>query len=165
MDSANGGRDGVRKGTRAGAVAWLLGVGVALVLWWLFASGGGGPVRFLASAIVFYYAFHLWPVIPVIAAGDAVLALFAPISMLLLCWAGFRTAVGAETSSGADGFRLGATVVTGYLPLSLLSLPAFALVVGTSPLADPLVTVAIVGITGVVFPVVFGGLGGWLAGR
>ncbi|WP_135661688.1 hypothetical protein [Halorhabdus rudnickae] len=164
MASANGDRDGLRKGARAGAVAWVLGVAVAFVLWWLFASGGG-PIRFLASAIVFYYAFHLWPAVPLLTAGNAIFAVFAPISMLLLFWAGFRTAIGADAPTGADGFRRGASVVAGYLPMAVLSLPAFALSVGTSPLADLFSTAAIVGITGVAFPLVFGGLGGWLAGR
>jgi len=155
---------GVRRAARAGVIAWLLGVALALVLWWLFSSSAG-PLGFLASGIVFYYAFHLWPVVPAVTGGASIFAIFAPVPMLSLFWAGFRVTVGTEASSGGAGARRGATVAVGYLAMALLSLPAFALTVGRSPLADPVSTAVIVGTTGVAFPVVFGGLGGWLAAR
>lgn len=154
-----------RAGLTNGAVVWFAGVAAAVLLLVLFSDLGSDPLSLLATGVVFYYAFHLWPAVPVLTAGNAIFAVFAPVSMLLLFWAGFRTTVGTDASPGVEAFRRGATVVTGYFPLSVLCLPAFGFSVERSPLADPLVTVAIVGITGFAFPIVFGGLGGWVAGR
>jgi hypothetical protein len=154
----------LREGATTGTVAWLVGLGVALAIWLLF-SASGGPLQSIASGIVFYYSMHLWPVIPGVGAGAAILAIFAPLPALVLFWAGFRVTVGSDVASGAEGFRHGAGVVVGYFALSLLCLPAFAIAVSSSPLSEPAVTAVIVGTTGLAFPVVFGGLGGWIAGR
>ena len=158
-------RRGLRQAARSGVIAWLIGVGVALLLWLLFASSSGGPIAFIASAVVFYYSFHLWPAVPLLTAGEPIFAIFAPIPVLLLFWAGFRTAVNAGVASAAEGVRRGGSVIVGYFAMAVLSLPLFAFSVGQSPLADPLGASFIVGVTGIAFPIVFGGLGGWIAGR
>ncbi|MFB6201559.1 MAG: hypothetical protein ABEI98_06080 [Halorhabdus sp.] len=164
MSSATDAWQRIRPGAVSGAVAWILGVAIALALWALFASSEG-IVASLASSIVFYYTFHLWPALPLLTAPTSIFVVFTPVAVLLLFWAGFRTAMRTGAASGRAGFTHGATVVVGYLTLALASLPAFGFSVGTSPLADPLVAAIVVGITGVAFPIVFGGLGGWLAGR
>ncbi|WP_181686180.1 hypothetical protein [Halorhabdus salina] len=155
----------VRDGTATGALAWILGVVIALVFLALFSTIDGGFLDLFATSVVFYYTFHLWPLILVPADLSASAAVFAPVAMLVLFWAGFRAAIRAETHSGRDGFARGAAIAIGYLGMAIVSLPAFAISIEGSLLADPLVTVVIVATTGIVFPVVFGGLGGWIAGR
>ncbi|QGN06659.1 hypothetical protein Hrd1104_04690 [Halorhabdus sp. CBA1104] len=155
----------LRGGTATGALAWILGVAIALVFLALFSTVDGGFLDLLATSVVFYYTFHLWPLILVPADLSASAAVFAPIAMLVLFWAGFRAALRAGANGGRDGFVRGAEVAVGYLGMVILSLPAFAISVDGSLLADPLVTAVIVGTTGLAFPLVFGGLGGWIAGR
>jgi hypothetical protein len=154
-----------RVGIAGGAIAWILGVAIAVVLLVLFSTIDGGFLDLFATGVVFYYTFHLWPLVLVPAELSASAAVFAPVAMLVLFWAGFRTALRAETSSGRDGFYSGAAIAVGYLGMALVSLPAFAITIESSLLADPLVTGLIVVTTGILFPVVFGGLGGWIAGR
>lgn len=165
MDSGAGNRRVLRIAAISGTLAWMLGVAVAVVLLALFSRLGTDLAVLLPASVVFYYTFHLWPLVLVPAELSANAVIFAPVAMVVLFWAGFRTSLRTDAASGRDGFRRGATVTIGYLGLAVLSLAAFSLSVQTSPLSDPFGTAIILSSTGVAFPVVFGGLGGWIAGR
>ena len=149
----------------AGAGAWLIGVTVSIVLLALFSGFSSNPGRLLSAGVVFYFTFHLWPVIFVSSGLGAATAVFAPFTMVLLFWSGFKTTLRADLHHEDNGFRYGATIATGYFSLMLLSAPVFFLAAGVSPLDDVVVSAGILATTGIVFPIVFGGLGGWIAER
>lgn len=165
MAFENEGLRSLRPSVVAGARAWVIGLTVAVVLLALFSGFSTDPGTLFSTGVVFYFTFHLWPLVFVPSGLGATAAIFAPFTMVLLFWSGFRTTVRADLHHEESGFRYGARITIGYLALALLSAPILFYTVEVSPLEDPLVTVAILVTTGVLFPVVFGGLGGWIAER
>lgn len=103
-----------------------------------------------------------------IAAGDGgSLTLLYLVPVLALFAAGFAVAwlAGADDRDGMDstsGALDGAAVAIGYLPLAVLGLVVFSYAVGDGAIEpDPITAVAVAGL---LYPVVWGGLGGAVAG-
>lgn len=159
-------------GTAAGAVAWIAGVVLTYLLGTLgLHQGLQLIVGFLGftGALLSYFGFHVWMLGGSGSAQVGSLAAFTLLPMVLLVGAGYVVASRGRLADAADGFKRGATVAVGYLALALLSIVYFVVAAnggaggggaGGSGLIDLVLTVLV---TGVVFPVVFGGLGGVLA--
>lgn len=103
-----------------------------------------------------------------IAAGDAgslTLLYFVPVVLLLT--AGFAVAwlAGADDGDGADPTTTavnGATAVLGYLPLAVIGLFVFSYAVGDGAIEPNVITG--IAVAGLIYPVLWGGLGGAVAG-
>lgn len=130
--------------------------------------GGATGVALVSGTLGDFYAAHLGAttdlalgVRGVRTVPRSVYSLLPPV---LLGWSGWQAARAAETSVSRRAAALsGASVVAGYLPAVGVSLAVLAAgfegtVVGISPLRVLLVA-------GVVFPLVWGGLGGYVAGQ
>jgi len=157
-----------------GALAFV--AGVLLVFPILLAAGGllGAQTRALplVMAAFGYMVLHAWPVL--YGFPPAMLAL-AVVPAGLLTAVGYVTARRTAALETPGRYR-GAAVVVGYLPVTAIAF-AYVLVrprlsaaggdgaVTTLATLDPGFVVASVGYTGILFPVIFGGLGGFVAER
>jgi hypothetical protein len=132
----------------------------------------GGPAAHEVVGWVFYNAHFVETVfrgLPVVGRGSANYvggAGFTPFLYLVPAGLLFAAGVGLARSVGArgasDGFTAGATAVPGYLVLSLAGTFLFEVTVGgASGQPDPLAGVVL---AGVVYPLLFAGGGGALAG-
>lgn len=162
------------QGTIFGTLAFL--GGMAFVFPLFVAAGGDLEAQALATPLAMaafgYMLLHAWGVL--FGLPPDFLA-FALVPALLLALVGYVTARRTRRLDMPGRYR-GAGVVFGYLPVTGL---AFVYVVvrfqqlapdGRSPLAviatlDPGFLVASVGYTGLLFPLLFGGLGGYVAER
>lgn len=163
--------DLVVRGGLGGIVTFLVGMGLVLPL--LLVGGGelGAQTRAtpLAMAATGWLFLHAWPALlglPI----DVLLFSFVPATLLSVV--GYVTARGTASMDLPARYR-GASLVFGYFPVTLV---AFAFVVVRSQLAatgepglvgvlatlDPGFLVAVLGYTGILFPVGFGGLGGYV---
>lgn len=146
-----------------GAVAWLLGYLVVLVVSIVATGGSVGGATLLQEALTFFLATHLWPLLPGVSIPGTVGAvLYAPATALVVFTAGFKfvPAVGAGTAE--EGFRVGALLTVGYAALTAIAVLVLALSTALTAAQLPTLAVAF-GVTGIGFPVVFGGFGGWFA--
>ncbi|PSP75747.1 hypothetical protein BRC81_15335 [Halobacteriales archaeon QS_1_68_20] len=155
----------IRHGAIVGAGGWIVGIVVSYAL--AQAAGVSGSavlgVSVLDLSIVFYFMLHLWPLVLAPGTDMATAALmFTPIAVAILMVGGYRVASHADNAE--SGFRNGATATVGYFVLAVLSL-LFALGSVTQFLFQQATgrTIVVVLFTGVLVPVVFGGLGGAIA--
>jgi hypothetical protein len=162
-----------RTGLLLGTGAFLAGLALTFLVGTL---GVGRGVELLVAVdplqgtVVAFASLHLWPLALGGAAGWFLVWTLVPAVVLTV--AGYAAASGAppgigDEDSGGDGdegFRRGASVAVGYFGLTVL---AFLLVVvlgggQTGAIGFGGVAVGVL-FTGVLFPLVFGGLGGTIA--
>lgn len=162
----------LRQGALLGSIAFVAG---AIIIVPLVLVGGGilaerlfdMPVATLALG---YMLFHGWPVFFGIPAQALLLA---GLPALLLVSAGHITARRAADNSTPAHYR-GAAVVFGYLPLTAVGYAYGSLRFGLEAgggigelfggVGLPVVITG-VGYTGLLFPIAFGGLGGYVYAR
>lgn len=163
----------VRRGAITGAGAFIGGSVLVFAFMMLAGDilGAIASVAPIASATFGYAMLHAWAAA---ADGSAALLIFALIPAAILVGAGYSAA--SQTSGlAASAAKRGAAVTVGYLSLTVLSL-LYLFVRAQSVLSgmgttsantgggvDVLGLAVIVVVTGIVFPVVFGALGGLLA--
>jgi hypothetical protein len=150
----------IRTGTVAGVVAFLVGLLVTFLVGALGVSRGLSFLVGLAplqGAIVGFSSFHLWPLVLGGSTGLSPVWTLVPVVVLVL--AGYLTVFTAGRSS--NGFRDGASVAVGYFGLTVVAFLLSFVDGGGGQLGQVLVGVLF---TGVLFPVVFGGVGGAVAG-
>lgn len=99
--------------------------------------------------------------VSLIDAAEAIPGWLRAVPVVLLVGAGVALALGDRTSTVGAGARAGAAVVLGYLPLAAVGAFVFTIRVGEATARPDLVPA--VGVAGVVYPLVFGALGGALA--
>lgn len=158
----------IKHGIIAGAGAWIAGIAVSYVL--ASAAGGAGQglalfgISTLDLSVIFYFTLHLWPAVLAPSSDVSVLLIFTPIAIAILLVAGYRVA--SKATNAESGFKNGATVTAGYAVLAVLSLlmvfGSFADLVFQEATGFVLVSLVF---TGLLMPVVFGGLGGWIADK
>jgi hypothetical protein len=85
--------------------------------------------------------------------------LWTVISIVILLSVGFSTASRASIGSG-DGFKQGASVAIGYFALAILATVVLYVQLDNIDTGNMVIWLVV---TGVVYPVVFGGIGGILA--
>lgn len=148
----------IETGASVGAGAWVAGVVLTFVVGQLGLSQalsliiGFAPLRGTLSA---YSAFHTWFLS---GTGGSMFLVFTLIPIVLLVGAGFFV---ASNNRASNGFATGASVAVGYLAMTVLSIVLlFVLGSGGVQIVDLLISIVL---AGVVFPVVFGGLGGLAA--
>lgn len=133
-------------------------------------SGGSGEMLVYLLGWVFYGAHFVSVSVPLMGSGNIIDLLgmaglpslvYYAIPPIFLFLAGRSVARSNGHASMENGrlATIGATVVAGYLPLALVGKYAF-----TTQGIGPDVTTTIL-IMGVVYPVVFGGIGGYLSDR
>ncbi len=159
MSTRNSGMD-MQQGAIVGGIVWVVGVLVTFLLLETGVIGGAGG-SFISGSLWFVVAIfsglHLWPLLT----GGSVTAslVWTIVPIILLVIGGFFVANGTRGAS----FQQGASVVVGYLLLTLVGI-LFLMVggpMGASPNIVDMILYLIVG--GVVFPAVFGGVGGMVA--
>lgn len=153
----------VLQGVSIGAGAFVLGLIVT------YAIGQLGINRSLAVLTTFapldgtligYSALHLWPTV-VGNSGMGDLLVFALLPMGILLGSGYRIASGATPGSG---FRTGASVAAGYLLLTLVAYGYMLFLASGSASAQLSLDVVVqIFVTGLLFPAVFGGIGGLIS--
>lgn len=157
-----------RRGAITGAVAFV--VGSVLVFPLLLVAGP--PLSDLALSVPVamtsfsYVFFHAWPFM---IAGPPAFFLFSTLPGVILVSSAY-TIVAASSDSPRGGPARGATIVVGYFALSVVAVGFFlfrrqtlAGPGGVPAAVPPAVVAFMVVFTGLVFPLVFGGLGGALA--
>lgn len=160
----------LQRGAITGAIAFV--AGSLLVFPLLLVSGGQLSALALSVPVAMtsfsYATFHAWPVL---FGGPPALLLFSALPAVILASSAY-TIVAASGDSPHGGPARGATIVAGYFPLTVAAVGYFLVRrrtigdPGTVPTEIPVAVVAIVVLfTGVVFPVLFGGLGGAIAER
>lgn len=133
---------------------------------------GGEPIpTWQAIGWLFYNAHGVETNIPVLGrtvdqnfvAVEGSLSVLYLVPPLLLVAAGVGTAWLAEVEAPDSSAIVGALVVGGYLPLSAIGIVAFGHAVGEGTMAPE----AVLGVllAGIVYPLVFGAIGGVLGGR
>ncbi|MXR53147.1 hypothetical protein GRX03_16255 [Halovenus sp. WSH3] len=154
------GNSAVARGAFAGAVAYLLGLGVIAAAEftglhpsggvWARTSGGVGHlfVHMVAHLPVWEFTVQ-WTMLP-----------YTGLFAVFLLAAGF--AVGTASDTDADAFRVGRAVVVGYAPLTLAASIALVLSGGAITAVRMVAPTVLVG---VFVPALFGGLGAVAAAR
>lgn len=175
-------RTGAIGGAAAGAVAYVLGYLFAYVTqqnaveeqlqgFNFFADlFGGDPIpTWQAVGWVFYNGHFVDTQVPALVGGARSLNLIAEaeggsltmlyvVPPLLLIAAGLAAGRLAGATEPTDGALTGALVLAGYLPLALIGAFAFRYSVGDGTVAPDTVTAVL--LAGVVYPAVFGAIGG-----
>lgn len=159
----------LRQGALVGAIAFVAGLVFVLPL---VLAGGGGPAagfweRPVATLVVSYMLLHVWPVFFGFPMRILVLSAI-PVGLLLA--AGYVTARRTVAVDYPGHYR-GAAVAVGYVALTGVGYGYTVVRLGVAAGGDigqvaaggslPVV-IAGVGYTGMLLPVVFGGLGGYL---
>lgn len=134
---------------------------------------GGDPIpSWQAVGWVFYNAHFVATEVPSLAGGarvenfiasadDGSLTFLYAVPVVLLLAAGFAASSLADAETPVDGASVGALVVAGYLPLAVVGAFAFRYAVGEGTIAPDPVTAVL--LAGVVYPAVFGAVGGAVA--
>lgn len=153
----------IRRGAAAGAIAWIVGIVgtyalATLEVWGEFVA------RFVSQAPItislgLYLDIHSWFYTSQFTVDYL---LYTVIVIVLLLAAGFTTAYGGRQSSPAQGFAHGATVAVGYLALLIVTVVVMT-VFGTDSGGTDMDTIVQLLLAGIVYPVVFGGIGGVIA--
>lgn len=163
MATRNGGFPAVQ-GAMVGAIAFVVGLLVTV----LVGSFGLNPtIELLVSfslidgSIWGYTAFHQWLMVIGNGALDTFLV-WAIVPIAILVVSGYWI---ASQAPRGQGFMNGASVTVGYFVMTVLAFLYLAFLVGnaqaTIEVGVDLVIATV--ITGILFPVVFGGIGGILA--
>lgn len=151
-------------GALGGAIAFVVGV---LVTFLVGSLGLNETIEFLISVTLVdgsiwgYTVFHQWPLVLGNGTTDSFLV-WAIVPIVILLGSGYWAV--AQTRRG-NGFLTGASVAIGYFVLTVLAFLYLVFLAGDAQVTFELgvdLVVAIL-ITGVVFPVVFGGIGGLIA--
>lgn len=153
----------VRQGGIDGAIAYLLGLAVTLLVGSL---GLNGTVELLLQSdlvegtVLGYTFFHQW--VPVLGGGMESFLVWAIVPIVVCVVSGYWI---ASQSPRGTGVGHGATITVGYFVLTLLGFVYLEVVADALPatIDGGLDLVIAIAITGLLFPVVFGGLGGLLA--
>jgi hypothetical protein len=155
MSASNSGMP-VQSGAISGGLAWIVALVVTYILLEVGVMGGAAG-SMIASSFAFVVALfsglHLWPLLFNNQMSVSLLWVILPIAVLLV--SGYYV---ADRYGG--GAQTGAAVTVGYFALSLLSV---IYLVATFGQIDIVQMIAYLIIGGVVFPIVFGGIGGMLA--
>lgn len=172
-------------GAVAGVAAWILGYVVTYVgaigevraddRTGILESEVGGSVGFEMVGLLFYNAHNVTVDVPqygilqaldpshnfVLEKGGSTLVLYGiPVLVLLLAGAAVAAYARDGFGSRSDAALSGATVVAGYLPLVVVGLFVFSIDPGDGPMRpDPLLAVTL---AGVLYPLLFGAIGGTL---
>lgn len=150
-----------------GAVAWMaVAVVVHVILRFGLLFGdqfaravSGAPITLTLGAIL---DVHAW-FVAVQLSSDLSLLTVVPVVVLLA--AGYWTASATGPESPVAGFASGATVTVGYLALLIVLVVAMQILGSSAGGESGLGQILAVAITGIVYPVVFGGVGGAIASR
>lgn len=163
MSASNRGMP-VQQGAISGGVMFIVGLVVTFIVGTLGLSTilgllvGFSPIN---GTIIGYLYMHLWPLV-LGAQGIGSILVFTIIPIILLLIGGYWVASG----SSGNGFTNGASITVGYFILTLILMLYLSLVAsGGSQINMQLnldFFVALI-FTGIIFPVVFGGIGGILA--
>jgi len=131
---------------------------------------GGDPIpAWQAVGWLFYNAHFVETSIPAFAGtrtinllseGSAAFYLLPPLALVA---AGFAVAFLADAGEPATGGAAGALVTLGYLPFAAGGVAAFSYAVGDGAIAPD--AIAAIGVAGVVYPAVFGAIGGAIGSR
>ncbi|MFB6295356.1 MAG: transporter [Halobacteriales archaeon] len=131
---------------------------------------GGDPIpAWQAVGWLFYNAHFVETSIPafagtrtinLLAEGSAAFYLLPP---ALLVGAGVAVATLADIEEPAPGGAAGALVTLGYLPLAAVGIAVFSYSVGDGTIAPDAITA--IGVAGIVYPAVFGAVGGAIGSR
>lgn len=155
-----------REGAKTGVAAWLIGflVIAALTAIPLVASGTREPLGALQVALTFFLATHGWPLVLAVAAPISVFpVLFLPVPSMLLFAGGYRVIYISGKSRKHSTYRIGATVIAGYAPMTVLALAV--LVPFARSFESAIAYVVIFAFTGIIIPAIAGGLGAVIAAR
>lgn len=160
---STGGEFPVQHGATVGSGAFVLGLLVTLIIGLLGLHGtlalvvGFAPV---SGTILGFSTLHLWPLI-VSSSSMGGLVPLTIVPLVILVAGGYLVA--SRTGRG-NGFVNGASVVVGYLALTLV---AYAYLIflasGRTGMTIDLDVLLQILFTGVLYPAVFGGIGGILA--
>lgn len=173
----------VAAGGAAGAGAWVLGYLVTAlvasdrlrddVVVEIFRTLAGNPSDWRLAGLLFYNGHYVDTRFPPMAfapsaynyvSADENLGILFLVAPLALAGAGAVVAARSrgELRSVGDGAIAGATVIVAYLPLAAVGVVVFSIEAGNGTIRpDPIAAILLAGI---VYPVVFGGIGGVLAG-
>ena len=161
--SAGTGQSVQQNGAIAGAAAYVAGIVLTLLIGFAGLSGafslfvGFAPV---VGTVSLYSMLHLWPHI-LGGTGLGSILVWTLLPVVVLVAAGYWV---ASTNDG--GFTEGASVAIGYFVLSVIGFLVL-LVMGNSSGGSATGDILAIGLgllfTGIVFPVVFGGIGGLIA--
>lgn len=160
----------LQRGAITGAIAFV--VGSFFVFSLLILAGSPLSDRALSLPVSMttssYMTFHAWPVL---LGGPPTFLLFSTLPAVILFAAGYTIAA-ASSASSRGGPARGATVAVGYLALTGLSIVFIVWrqrMLASAPTTPGDIQATILAFAfvfaGLVFPVVFGGLGGMLAER
>lgn len=144
-------------------VAAVLFLGVHVVAMANTTIGGVGARAFLFGTLGDFFGSHLGVtdgvVLGVAGVGTVPVVVYYLVPVLLLGWCGRQCAASTTAASDQEAFLQGASVVAGYVLVVALAL-AVLYAVADFPLVavDPLRSVLLAGL---VYPLVFGGLGGY----
>lgn len=151
-----------------GLVAWLAGVVITFVIGQAGVSRGLSffiAVAPIGGSFLMYMAFHSWFAIGGLG-GAGGFAVFTLLPIVILLVAGYYRASQGGAADARDGFTLGASITAGYLIGAVLSIVVVMALLGGSGSSGVQLnanTVIALVVSGIVFPVVFGGIGGALA--
>lgn len=154
MSTATTNEAGFESGAAVGAGVWVVGAVLTFIIAKLNISLGLSIVAALspiAGTLWAYQAIHSW-----FAIGLSGFAVFTIIPIVLLIGAGFYVA----SQSQEQGFLAGAAVAGGYFAVTVLAAVLVLVMTPGTDIAQLLISLVI---AGVVFPVVFAGLGGVIA--
>lgn len=157
----------LRRGVLAGTAAWIAAV---VVVHGVLRSGTVFPeilVRFMEEAPIMSTTgamldAHAW-FVGIRLSADIAPLVVVPIVLLLA--AGYWTASGGGGTSPVGGILGGASVVAGYLAMLIVTVVLMTLFGGGSGGETGMETILMLVVTGVVYPVVLGGLGGLVASQ
>jgi len=156
----------VRTGAVAGVGAFVAGLSLTFIVGSLGLNAslsrlvGTVPIQ---GTVMAFVSLHLWPVALGIPVGGLVVWAVIPAAVLVV--AGYVTAASSATRL-SRGLKNGASVTVGYLAVTVLAfLVVVVLGVGEAASVGGQLGTLLFGVvvTGVFFPVVFGGLGGAIA--
>lgn len=151
-----------------GLVAWLAGVVITFLIGQAGLNQGLSFILAfapIAGSFLMYLAFQSWFATGGLGAAGG-LAVFTLLPIVILLLAGYYRASQGGPADAGDGFRLGASITAGYLVGAILSIVVALVMLGGSGSsglqlnADTIISLVVAGI---VFPVVFGGVGGAVA--
>jgi len=144
-------------GALAGAATYLLGVVLTAVVWHTGLHPDRGVWTSTPDGVADYLTYHAGIHLP--GWGGT---LRGEVLVYTVVWIYLLVAAGSLVSRRADGggFKTGASVAVGYLAGTVLAVLHLTSSLSAVPLSELVVPVAIIG---VVYPVLFGGIGGLLA--
>lgn len=148
----------INAGAGVGAAAWVVGVVVTFIVGQLGISQvlsliiGFAPLQ---GSLAAYSGLHTWFISGL--GGGGLFAVLMLIPILLLVGAGFYL---ASQNRSDNGFATGASIAVGYLAMTVLGVVLLMVMGSEMGIVDLIINVAVAGI---VFPVLFGGIGGLVA--